>query len=585
VFCSLPLAAQQAQQTPATEMLNGHLVVSHRVLFAFNSAPSAATVAQIKSVTGAADTRPVGGAGAYLIDSSTLDTANLVAYLSSRRDIAYAEPDSVMTLASAPNDPQFPQQWGLDNTGQVVAGVTGTPGADVNAPGAWQTTTGSRNMVVALIDTGVQYDHPDLAANIWSAPAAFSMTVGGYVYNCPAGDHGVSTLINSVAYDPGCDPADEQTTATDGMDHGTLNAGIIGAAGNNGTGVAGVNWSVSILPLKACALEDQSRGGQEVPSCDEADVVDALQAAIDVKQQFGAQADVVAANFSFDHGYGQTLEDEMVLAGNNGITIAVATGDDCNNTSAATPASFYLANEIAVSAFDQLDQRAYWQSSYCSNAGGNVSAPGKNVLSTDTGSGYGYQQGTSAAAPFVAGAIALVSSVCPLTPKMMFADIVGAADDIPSVYSWGGGKRLDLGNAITDCTTGTPGAGQINISGSECLNCYNYPEIPSSGTITVSIGTSSYYYYWNADGGQGSAQLASALAADINSDPFRVVTAQVTSSGAASATVTITSIAKGPWTAFATDATNTDTCTPPYGGSCAPDPWNVTIAYAGGSRP
>ena len=110
--CSVPPAAQaqQAAQAPATAMLNGHLVVSRRVLFAFNSAPSAAAIAEIKSVTGAADMRPVGGAGAYLIDSSTLDTADLIAYLSSRRDIAYAEPDSVTTRISPPTSGARPRR-------------------------------------------------------------------------------------------------------------------------------------------------------------------------------------------------------------------------------------------------------------------------------------------------------------------------------------------------------------------------------------------------------------------------------------------------------------------------------------------
>jgi subtilisin family serine protease len=135
--------------------------------------------------------------------------------------------------AGAPNDPSFGLQWPLVNTGQTVNGVTGTPGADERALPAWGVSTGDPSVVVGVVDSGVDYNHPDLAANIWSNPGG----VGG----CPAGTHGYNVVAST------CDPMD-QDTKYDG--HGTHVAGIIGAVGNNGIGVTGVDWNTTILPVK-----------------------------------------------------------------------------------------------------------------------------------------------------------------------------------------------------------------------------------------------------------------------------------------------------------------------------------------------
>src|SRR6266704_1399194 len=132
-------------------------------------------------------------------------------------------------LAATPNDPSFGQQWGLHNTGQVVNGAKGTAGADINAPAAWGVASDSRSVVVAELDSGVDYQHPDLAANIWSNPGG----VGG----CAAGTHGFNVVANT------CDPLDD-------FGHGTQVAGVLGAVGNNGAGIAGVAWRTTILPVK-----------------------------------------------------------------------------------------------------------------------------------------------------------------------------------------------------------------------------------------------------------------------------------------------------------------------------------------------
>jgi len=141
--------------------------------------------------------------------------------------VAYAEPDYLMSATALPNDPSFSLQWGDRNTGQAIpeqeineslgSPAAGTPGADDGALKAWQVTTGSRSIVIGEADTGIDYEHPDLKANIWSNP--------GKVGGCPSGTHGYNVLAAT------CNPMDEDP-AYGG--HGTHVAGILGAVGNNG---------------------------------------------------------------------------------------------------------------------------------------------------------------------------------------------------------------------------------------------------------------------------------------------------------------------------------------------------------------
>ncbi|MGH9491779.1 MAG: S8 family serine peptidase [Terriglobales bacterium] len=545
-------------------------VVSHRALFAFRSAPSQTEVAAIQSLTAASDIGPVGGAGAYAVDSPTMDVGALMAVLANRSDVVNVEPDMVFQVDATPNDPDYSQQWGLQR---------------ISAPTAWNTTTGSRSTVVAEIDTGVQYDHPDLAANMWSAPTAFTLTVGDNTFNCPAGDHGFGILILQSPGVFSCDPGDYEDTSQYDLDHGTAVAGVIGAVGNNAIGIAGVNWGVSIVPVKACALEGEGVNDVPTPSCDEIDVITALETIIQLKAHFGAQANVVAVNMSFSgvNGNAANLETEIARAQTYGIMVAAATGNECNS-GADPPASFGLPNEVAVAASDQNDYPSSWPNGQCSNGGGQTAAPGTSIYSTSTNNGYtGGFAGTSAATAFVTGAAALVYSACTLPPHALAEDLVNSSDYAPSLASVSYGRRLDFAAAVQRCTTGTPGTGQIYISGSECEGCYNYPEVPSSGTITVTVAFSQYYFYWDADGGSTAIDTANAIASDINSDPFGVVTASA-SGGAGSAVVNITSKAKGPATGyFGISVTNTDSCTPPYGGSCAPDPFSISSSYSGGA--
>src|SRR5439155_24274922 len=126
--------------------------------------------------------------------SRSRDVSSLIAHLATRSDVLYAEPNYILYAVNEPNDPRFPELWGLLNIGQTINGTPGTPGADIGAVPAWDRATGSRNTVVGIVDTGIDYTHPDLAANVWSAPRSFTVTVGGLTITCAAGTHGFNAI-------------------------------------------------------------------------------------------------------------------------------------------------------------------------------------------------------------------------------------------------------------------------------------------------------------------------------------------------------------------------------------------------------
>ncbi|MBS1985152.1 MAG: S8 family serine peptidase [Bdellovibrionales bacterium] len=290
--------------------------------------------------------------------------------------------------SAVPNDSLFSSLWGMYNSGQKdSAGKTGVGGADISATKAWTISKGSRNVVVAVVDTGFDYTHPDLKDNAWSK--AGQPTV-----------HGYNAITDKL------DPMDDNL-------HGTHCSGTIGAVGDNGAGVAGVNWNVSIMGVK---FLDKNGSGT---------TADAIKA-IDWARENGAQ--VISASWG-GGGSSDALEESIARATEAGIVFVAAAGNDSgdNDSSADYPANY--PGVVAVASSNNRDQMSDF-----SNYGAktvDLMAPGENILSTVPGNKYKTLSGTSMATPHVSGAVALALSVNPsLTPAQVKQALRDSVDKV-----------------------------------------------------------------------------------------------------------------------------------------------------------
>jgi len=296
-------------------------------------------------------------------------------------NVAYAEPDYVETIdASIPNDASFNLLWGLHNTGQTG----GTSDADIDAPEAWDLTTGNPNVVVAVIDTGVAYSHPDLAANMWTNPGEIAGNGldddgNGYIDDV----HGINSITETG------DPMDDNN-------HGTHCSGTIAGVGNNGIGVAGVCWTARIMALK---FLDSSGSGYD------SNAIECIEYAISK----GAH---ILSNSYGSYSYNQAMKDAIDDALAAGILFVAAAGNDYGHDNDGAqphyPSSYTSDNVIAVASTTSNDALSSF-----SNVGAHsvdVAAPGSSIYSTITGDSYGSFSGTSMATPHVAGLAALIKS-------------------------------------------------------------------------------------------------------------------------------------------------------------------------------
>jgi len=297
--------------------------------------------------------------------------------------VEYAEPNWIQRPnQTIPNDQYFGLQWGCNNTGQTILSVPGVPDADIDAVEAWDITTGNASFVVADIDTGTDWDHPDLAANIWSNP--------GEVVN------GIDDDGNGYVDDVrGWDFYSNDSNPDDSEGHGSHTAGTIGAVGNNGIGVAGVNWHCKIVPLRFLGPQ----GGF---------TSDAILAV-----EYCTTKGIKVSNNSWGGGgFSTALYNAINAAKSVGHVFVAAAGNDGLNTDAIPhyPSSYDLDNIISVAAIDNRDNLAN-ESTWGSNYGANsvdLGAPGVNIASTWANAGYVWNSGTSMATPHVTGVVALV---------------------------------------------------------------------------------------------------------------------------------------------------------------------------------
>jgi subtilisin family serine protease len=295
-----------------------------------------------------------------LVRAKNRTTAELIAELNQDPAVELAEPNYLRWVTGTPNDTLFTNLWGLRNTGQMVNGFTGTAGDDIRFVAAWGLARPTTNQfVVAIIDTGVDYTHPDLAGNMWTNP--------GEIPGNGLDDDGDGYVDDYYGYDF----LDNLPNPTDSGFHGTHVAGTIAAIGNNQLGVIGVDYQARIMALRV------SSDGNSMP---DSAVIEAIQYATMMK---GRGVNIVAINESFGGGGSNSTERAaMVAAGNAGIIFCVAAGNNTanNDTTAVYPASYRLTNMIVVAATDQNDALASF-SDYGPNTV-DLAAPGVNILST-----------------------------------------------------------------------------------------------------------------------------------------------------------------------------------------------------------
>ena len=289
--------------------------------------------------------------------------------------VLYAEPDYIVRATGLATDPLFASQWDFHNIGQTG----GTLDADTDAPEAWDATTGSGSTVVAVIDTGVDYRHPDLTGNMW-------------VNADEVPGNGVDDDANGYIDDVhGYDFYNNDGNPLDDHSHGTHVAGTIGAVGNNGTGIAGLNWDVEIMALKFLGAD-----GSGTTS----DAIEAIRYATDN----GAH---ISNNSWGGDPFSQALYDAIRDARDVGHIFVAAAGNGNfigfgldNDATPFYPAGYELDNIVAVAATDHRDDIAIFSNYGATTV--DLGAPGVSILSTTPNGNYGNNSGTSMAAPHVA---------------------------------------------------------------------------------------------------------------------------------------------------------------------------------------
>lgn len=326
--------------------------------------------------------------------------------------VASASLNEIVSIHRAPSDSEYSKLWGMNNAGGPdTNGVRGLKGVDIGAEKAWDKTTGSKDVVVAIIDTGVDFKIPDLAGNAWTnqveaaGKAGVDDDANGYVDDI----HGYNFVAN-------------KGDSTDDNGHGSHCAGTIGGRGDDGRGVAGVNWNVSIMAVKF--LDDKGGGT----------LAGAIKA-IDYARKNGAK---ILSNSWGGGAFNQALFDVIQDTQKAGQLFVAAAGNDGNDNDAnpAYPASFKIDNIVSVAALDQRGELADFSNYGATSV--NIAAPGVDIYSTVPStidpSGFEYMSGTSMATPHVSGAAALILADSPnLTYQELKARLYAGARPLHSL--------------------------------------------------------------------------------------------------------------------------------------------------------
>lgn len=339
---------------------------------------------------------------------------------SSNPNVVSSQPDYLVQAEALPNDPLLNQQWPYVNASN--------PSATINAAAGWDKTTGSGNTIVAVIDTGVDYTHPDLAANMWRNTAEVPGNGIDDDHNGYVDDYYGYNFVNNTG-----NPMDDSN-------HGTHVAGILGAVGNNKIGVTGVDWNVRIMALKFL-----DAGGKGSTS-------NALRA-LNYAVQMGA---TISNNSWTSPAYDSALEAGIRNAGLAGHIYVAAAGNLGQNmdVNKLYPGSFAPDNIVTVGGLDSSNRLAGW-SNYGQTV--DIAAPGNSIYSTLPKGKYGYMSGTSMATPFVTGALALVRDQNPTwSAQQVIQRVLSTADKLPALNGKISGGRLNLGAALANSVVQPP---------------------------------------------------------------------------------------------------------------------------------
>jgi subtilisin family serine protease len=379
-----------------------------------------------------------------VMDESEL--LNLIKELSANSNIEYAEPNYRQKAIGIPNDARFDELWGMHNTGLTG----GTEDADIDAVEAWDIFTGSHDVVVAVIDTGMDYNHVDLVDNRW-------------INEDEIAGNGVDDDGNGFVDDVyGYDFAYNDSDPMDGDSHGTHCSGTIGAVGNNGIGVAGVSHAVRIMAVKF--IDDWGWGSTD-------DAIESVIYAVDN----GAQ---ILSNSWGSSEFSQGLEDAISYANDHNVLFVAAAGNEYsdNDVYPNYPSNYEVPNVLAVAATDHNDAKAPFSNYGLTSV--DLGAPGVDTLSTVPGNGYDYFSGTSMATPHVSGAAALLKGYNPSLTALELKSLI--MESVDPVASMDGitvtGGRLNINNALM--MAGTP---WITLEGELS------GEIPPGGSVDVIV--------------------------------------------------------------------------------------------------
>lgn len=349
-------------------------------------------------------------------------TARAIATLESHPAVAYAEPNAIRHQRATPDDPFFPELWGMEAIG---------------APTAWDSTTGSVRSVLAIADDGIDLAHPDLTPNIWVNTEESALRDGvdddqnGFVDDRQGWDFVDDDNWPAPQGKRAQRGDDDEPDPRDLPRHGTHIAGTIGARGNNGIGGVGVNWTTQLMALR---IFDE-RGETST---------DRIVNAFEYAGQNGARA----VNVSFGGSNPSQAEQDTIGRWSRMLFVAAAPNEKMNvDEEPDFPCSYSLANVICVTAADEKRERA----SFAARGPGTIAlaAPGKKILSTVPG-GYDEISGTSMAAPHVTGAVGLIAALRPRIKAAGLRDaLIGSALRNPELLNDVSAGHLDVAGAIS----------------------------------------------------------------------------------------------------------------------------------------